>query len=116
VAQLRRLRRPRLSHPLITRGPRLCDNTVGRLEEKGVANWIVAGAANKTEWVSQVRTATTLLGPYQLQEDAHPNYWGQLALRNCLRQAYDNGAPHGGTCTIGSTGLNSYGEPQMSLH
>ena len=29
----------------------------------------------------------------------HPNYWGQLALRNCLRQAYNGGAPRGGTCT-----------------
>jgi hypothetical protein len=97
-------------------GRRLCENTVGLLEEKGVANWTVAGAADKTEWVSQVRTATTLFGPYQLQEDAHPNYWGQLALRDCLRQAYNNGAPHGGACTIGSTGLNTYGEPIMSLH
>jgi hypothetical protein len=97
-------------------GRRLCENTVGLLEEKGVANWTVAGAADKTEWVSQVRTATTLFGPYQLQEDAHPNYWGQLALRDCLRQAYNNGTPHGGTCTIGSTGLNGYGEPIMSLH
>ena len=39
---------------------------------------------------------TTLFGPYQLQEDAHPNYWGQLALRNCMRQAYNAGAPRGG--------------------
>lgn len=97
-------------------GHRLCENTVGLLEEKGVANWTNPGAADKTEWVSQVRTATTLFGPYQLQEDAHPNYWGQLALRNCLRQAYNGGAAHGGTCTVASTGLDAYGEPQMSLH
>ena len=97
-------------------GRRLCENTVGLLEEKGVANWTSPGAADKTEWVSQVRTTSTLFGPYQLQEDAHPNYWGQLALRNCLRQAYNGGAVRGGTCTIASTGLDSYGEPQMSLH
>jgi hypothetical protein len=97
-------------------GRRLCENTVGLLEEKGVANWRSAGAADKTEWVSQVRTTSTLFGPYQLQEDAHPNYWGQLALRNCLRQAYNGGAARGGTCTIASTGLNSLGEPQMLLH
>jgi len=97
-------------------GRRLCENTVGLLEEKGVANWTSAGAADKTEWVSQVRTTSTLFGPYQLQEDAHPNYWGQLALRNCLRQAYNGGAAHGGTCTIAATGLNGFGEPQMSLH
>src|SRR3954468_98303 len=97
-------------------GRRLCENTVGLLEEKGVASWTSAGAADKTEWVSQVRTTSTLFGPYQLQEDAHPSYWGQLALRNCLRQAYNGGAVRGGTCTIASTGLNGFGEPQMSLH
>ena len=97
-------------------GRRLCENTVGLLEEKGVANWQSPGAVDKTEWVSQVRTLTTLFPPYQLQEDLHPSYWGQLALRNCLRQAYNGGAARGGVCTIASTGLNTYGEPQMSLH
>ena len=80
-------------------GPQLCENTVGLLEEKGVANWQSAGAVDKTEWVQQIRTLTTLFPPYQLQEDGHPNYWGQLALRNCFRQAYNGGAPRGGTCT-----------------
>jgi len=97
-------------------GRRLCENTVGLLEEKGVANWQSAGAADKTEWVSQVRTTSTIFGPYQLQEGAHPSYWGQLALRNCLRKAYNGGAVRGGTCTIASTGLNSFGEPQMNLN
>jgi lysophospholipase L1-like esterase len=95
-------------------GRRLCENTVGLLEEKGVATWQSPGAADKTEWVSQIRTATTLVGPYQLQEDAHPNYWGQLALRNCFRQAYNGGAVRGGTCTHG-TGLDPYGEPNATL-
>jgi hypothetical protein len=97
-------------------GRRLCENTVGLLEEKGVATWLSAGAADKTEWVSQVRTTSTIFGPYQLQEGAHPSYWGQLALRNCLRQAYNGGAVRGGTCTIASTGLNAFGEPQMILN
>jgi hypothetical protein len=95
-------------------GRRLCENTVGLLEERGIATWRSAGAVDNSEWVSQIRTATTLFGPYQLQEDAHPNYWGQLALRNCLRQAYDGGTVHGGTCTHG-TGLNGLGEPNMTL-
>ena len=63
-------------------GRRLCENTVGLLEEKGVANWQSAGAISKSEWVQQIRTLTTLFPPYQMQEDGHPNYWGQLALRN----------------------------------
>jgi hypothetical protein len=95
-------------------GRKLCESTVGLLEEKGVASWQSAGAADRTEWVHQVRTLTTLFPPYQLQEDAHPNYWGQLALRNCFRQAYNDGAPRGGTCARG-TGLNAKGEPNMAL-
>jgi hypothetical protein len=96
-------------------GRRLCESSVGLLEERGIATWRSAGAADKTEWVSQIRTASTILGPYQLQEDAHPNYWGQLALRNCLRQAYNGGAVRGGTCTRAGTGLNALGEPNMTL-
>ena len=95
-------------------GRRLCENTVGLLEEKGLTSWTQAGAADKTEWVSQIRTSSTIFGPYQLQEDLHPSYWGQLAERNCVRQAYNGGAPRGGTCTHGS-GLNSYGEPNTTL-
>jgi hypothetical protein len=96
-------------------GRRLCESTVGLLEEKGVATWQSSGAADKTEWVSQIRTTSTIFGPYQLQEGAHPNYWGQKALRNCLRQAYNGGAVRGGTCVRGANGLNGLGEPNMVL-
>jgi hypothetical protein len=96
-------------------GRRLCENTVGLLEEKGVASWTSAGAVDKTEWVSQIRTVTTIFGPYQLQEGLHPSYWGERALRNCLRLAYNGGAPRSGTCTRGANGLNAFGEPNMVL-
>jgi len=95
-------------------GRRLCENTVGLLEEKGVSTWQSPGAVDKSEWVQQIRTVTTIFPPYQLQEDGHPNYWGQLALRNCFRQAYNGGAVRGGTCARG-TGLNAKGEPNMAL-
>lgn len=95
-------------------GRKLCEKTVGLLEEKGVATWQSAGAVDKTEWVHQIRTVTAIFPPYQIQEDGHPNYWGQLALRNCLRQAYNGGAVRGGTCSRG-TGLSSRGEPNMAL-
>ncbi|HTA05210.1 MAG TPA: hypothetical protein VK774_02510 [Solirubrobacteraceae bacterium] len=94
---------------------RLCDNTVGLLEEKGLANWKAAGAVDKTEWFNQIRTLEAIFGPYELQEDIHANYWAQLGLRNCLTQAYNAGTPKGGTCTISGTGLNAAGEPNMSL-
>jgi hypothetical protein len=96
-------------------GRRLCESTVGLLEERGVATWQSPGAADQTEWVSQIRTVTTIFGPYQLQEGLHPSYWGQLALRNCLRQAFNGGAVRGGTCGRGAGGLNAYGEPNMVL-
>jgi hypothetical protein len=95
-------------------GRRLCEKGVGLLEEEGLTSWRQTGAADKTEWINQIRTVTALYPPYELQEDIHPNYWGQLALRNCLRQAYDGGAVHGGTCRRG-TGLDALGEPNMTL-
>ncbi len=97
-------------------GRRLCENTVGLLEEKGLPSWTSPGAVDKTEWVNQIRTVTAIFPPYEIQEDLHPNYWAQLALRNCLTQAYNAGTPKGGTCTISGTGLSSAGEPNMSLH
>ena len=33
-------------------GHRLCENTVGLLEEKGVSSWTSPGASDKTEWVN----------------------------------------------------------------
>jgi hypothetical protein len=95
-------------------GHRLCENTDGLLEEEGLASWRSAPAADKTEWVSQIRTATTILGSYQLQEDLHPSYWGQLALRNCLRQVWNGGAVRSGSC-VHAGGLDALGEPNMTL-
>ena len=95
-------------------GHRLCERGVGLLEEVGLTRWTQPGAADRTEWVSQIRTVTTIFGPYQLQEGIHSSYWGQLAMRNCLRQAYNNGAVRGGTCSS-TGGVNSFGEPNMAL-
>jgi hypothetical protein len=99
-------------------GRRLCEKGVGLLEEEGLSSWKEPGAVNKTEWVSMVRTpsiAPLASPPYELQEDGHPNYWGQLALRDCLTKAYNGGKPIGGTCTIEEEGLNTSGEPKMAL-
>ena len=95
-------------------GRRLCENTVGLLEEKGLTTWTAPGAVNSSEWIEQIRTVSTIFGPYFVQESLHPNYWGELAIRNCVRQAYNGGAIRGGTCTPG-TGLNASGEPNMTL-
>jgi hypothetical protein len=98
-------------------GRRLCENTVGLYEEKGLSSWTQAGAVDKTEWINQIRTVSTCCSnsPYYVQESLHPNYWAQLAARSCVRQAYNAGVPRGGACTISGTGLLN-GEPRMSLH
>ncbi|MEN9643684.1 MAG: hypothetical protein RL238_353 [Actinomycetota bacterium] len=96
-------------------GRRLCENTVNLMENTGKANWTVAGAADVTEWISQIRTLSTVFGPYYVQESIHPNWWGEKAIRNCVRQAYNGGNVRGGTCTRSANGLNASGEPNMSL-
>jgi len=107
-------------------GHRLCEKGVGTLEETGVPIWVDARAVDASEWVQRIRVESNgfaldqiippITPPYQFQENAHPNYWGQLALRNCFRQAYNNGAPHGGKCTFsGLLGLDPQGEPNMVL-
>jgi hypothetical protein len=96
-------------------GRRLCENTVGLYEEKGLSSWTSAGAVDQTEWVNQIRTVSTMSGNYYIQESLHPNYWGQKALRNCVRQAWNAGTPKGGTCVRGANGFNGSGEPNMTL-
>ena len=96
-------------------GRRLCESGVGLLEETGTASWQSAGAVDRSEWVAQIRTVTTIVGPYQLQESGHASYWGELAMRNCLRQAYNGGAVRGGKCVRSANGLNAQGEPNMTL-
>ena len=44
-------------------GHRLCENTVGLLEEKGLTSWTRPGAVNSSEWINQIRTVSTLVGP-----------------------------------------------------
>ncbi len=95
-------------------GRRLCENTVGLLEEKGLSSWTQSGAVDKTEWIDQIRTVSTATSDYYIQESLHHNYWGQLAERSCVRQAYNGGVTRGGTCSISGTGLLG-GEPRMTL-
>ena len=97
-------------------GRRLCESGVGLYEEVGLSSWTQSTAVDKTEWVNQIRTVTTAgSSPYYIQESLHPNYWGQLANRSCVRQAYNGGTPRSGTCVRSGTGLSSLGEPKMTL-
>jgi hypothetical protein len=94
-------------------GRRLCEKTVGLYEEVGLTSWTQPTAVDRTEWINQIRTVTTIGSNYFIQESIHPNYWGQLALRSCVRQTYLQN--RGGTCTIAGTGLEN-GEPRMMLN
>ncbi|MGH9275439.1 MAG: hypothetical protein ACRDZU_12400, partial [Acidimicrobiales bacterium] len=49
-------------------GRRLCENTVGLLEEVGVSSWTAPNAVDRTEWVNQLRTSSTIGSPYMIQE------------------------------------------------
>lgn len=96
-------------------GRRLCETGVGLYEEVGLASWTSSGAVDRTEWVNQIRTVSTAGdSPYYIQESLHPSYWGQLAVRSCVRQAYNGGLPRGGACVRSGTGLLG-GEPRMTL-
>src|SRR5450631_3932595 len=55
-------------------GRRLCENTVGLYEERGLTSWQQAGAVDNTEWVNQIRTVSTIGTQYYLQESLHHDY------------------------------------------
>ncbi len=58
---------------------------------------------DKSEWIDQIRTVSTATSDYYIQESLHPNYWGELAVRSCVRQAWNGGTPRSGTCTTSGT-------------
>lgn len=92
----------------------LCHANAHRVQAAGGApDWRDATAVDLSEWVMEIN----ILNPQNTfkQESFHPNYWGQLALRSCWRQVWNNGNVRGGTCTQPGAGLNEYGEPNMRL-
>ena len=107
----------------ILAGHRLCEDTVDLVgTSDGADSWTDADASDKSEWVEQIRALFSQGGMlevpgsvYQKIESFHPDYWGQLALRDCLRQAYNNGNIRGGSCEFMQEGLNDRGEPTVIL-
>lgn len=94
-------------------GHELCASGTKKLNDTSLTNWKSQGAADVSEWVNEIRTVSTAFSDYYIQESLHPNYWGQLALRGCLRQAIQSGS--GGACSSSGTGLTSLGEPKVKL-
>ena len=104
-------------------GHRLCEHGVSQVgPTEDVHSWTSNGASSGSEWVAQIRGIFSVGGKlpipglvYYKNESFHPNYWGRLALRNCLRQDWNNSNVRGGTCEFLQNGLGSFGEPQMIL-
>lgn len=93
----------------------LCSTSVNRVDSKGgVANWQERGSADRSEWVMEINIINA--GDTYGQESLHPNYWGQLALRNCYRQVWNGGNVQGGACERAAAGgVTADCEPNMTL-
>jgi hypothetical protein len=95
-------------------GRTLCHKGVHRVgDERGAKSWTDGNAVDTSEWAMEIN----IVNPKDTfqQESMHPNYWGQLALRSCWRQAWNDGDVRGGTCLRDGTGLSERGEPTMRL-
>ncbi|NUT05384.1 MAG: hypothetical protein HOV76_18075 [Hamadaea sp.] len=92
---------------------RLCENTVKLIEKTHLTRgWDPVGA-DMLEWIDSIQVGSA----NQKQESLHPNYWAQLALRNCVRMAYNGGRPRSGACRRPAKGggLNQQKEPSMEF-
>ncbi|WP_188113575.1 ricin-type beta-trefoil lectin domain protein [Nocardioides humilatus] len=96
---------------------KLCQRGVTLAEDLGYSSpWANADVPNGEEWVNQIHTVSTANTNFFIQESLHPNYWGQLALRNCVRQAWNGGNVQSGACQPSyAWGKNGYGEPNMTF-
>ncbi len=94
-------------------GKELCAQGTKKLNDTSLASWRSPGASDVSEWISEIRTVSTAYSEYYIQESLHPNYWGQLALRGCLRQAA--GTASDSRCLPAGNGLTPAGEPRVRL-
>lgn len=96
-------------------GRELCSTSVSRVDAKGgVRNWQDQGSVDRSEWVMEINIINAR--DTYAQESLHPNYWGQLALRNCYRQVWNGGNVQGGACErVAGGGVTADCEPRMDL-
>lgn len=96
-------------------GHELCNKSVERVNSKrGVESWREPDAVDRSEWAMEINIINA--GDTYGQESLHPNYWGQLALRNCWRQVWNDGNVQGGACEpLNRAGLTRDCEPAMRL-
>ncbi len=77
-------------------GHRLCERGTALIPFGPIHAWTSPAASQISEWMNQIYPTDS--GKYLQQESIHPNYWGRLAYRNCLRDAYHDGSPRSGRC------------------
>lgn len=92
-------------------GHRLCEIRVAQLSETALRSWRSRRTVDRLEWVNMLYAKP---GPWQLQESLHPDFWGMLAERSCIRQAVRTLPATSGTCRNVRAGLRR-GEPVMRL-
>jgi hypothetical protein len=65
---------------------RLCEQGVSQLQETSLRSWKSPGAREQVEWVNMLSGKPA---PWQPRESLHPNYWGTMAMRSCIRAAVE---------------------------
>lgn len=94
-------------------GRELCAPGVDTVEGAEVATWTHPLAVDQTEWVHEVSLVDA--AEALVRESLQLNYWGQRAVRSCLRQAWNEGGQaQSGSCVRADEGTES-GEPIMTL-
>jgi hypothetical protein len=91
-------------------GRRLCERGTKRVEETADET----AQRRDAERITQIHLTSVIPGsPYDITEGAHPNHYGQLAFRACLRRAFGDGTARSGTCTAPDDwgAIDTRGEP-----
>lgn len=99
-------------HELCHRDSKRVNSSNGE-DAGGVKSWRSKSAPDKSEWVKDIDIFN--FSATEKNEGFHPGYWGQLALRNCLRQVWNGGAVVSGGSCVPLGGKNKYGEPNMAF-
>jgi hypothetical protein len=90
-------------------GHRFCERGVRQLEGTGLSSWRAPGASGRLEWVNGLTAA-----PGRLADSVYPNYWGMLAMRDCVRLALQRPRHTGSHCVpVGDSADAS--APRMAL-
>lgn len=98
-------------------GHELCNKQVSRVnstnaeDRGGVRSWKDRGAADRSEWMKDIDISN--VSATTKNESFHPSYWGQLALRNCLRSVWNGGNVNSGGKCVPTGGTNGRGEPNV---